>query len=88
MKDARDSSSSSLCNSSSADYVRLCALLARTGIKLFNLAALLDFPNVIGPNESNLDRETRHFAQNNSSNELQTSLSSCKSRDESLSEPT
>ena len=31
------------------------------GIKLFNLAALLDFPNVIGPNESNPDRDTSRF---------------------------
>ena len=30
-------------------------------IKLFNLAALLDFPNVIKPNESNPDSETSHF---------------------------
>ena len=32
------------------------------GIKQFNLAALLDFPNVIKPNESNPDSETSNFA--------------------------
>ena len=32
-----------------------------TGIKLFNLAALLNFPKLIGPNESNPDSETNHF---------------------------
>ena len=32
------------------------------GIKQLNLAALLDFPNVIGPKESNHDRETSCFA--------------------------
>ena len=42
------------------------APLVRTGIELSNLAALLDFPNVIRPNESNPDSETSH---------LQTSLS-------------
>ena len=31
------------------------------GIKSFNCVALLDFPNVIGPNESNSDSEMTHF---------------------------
>ena len=30
------------------------------GIKRYNLVALLDFPNVIGPKESNPDDETNH----------------------------
>ena len=33
------------------------------GIKQSNLAALLDFPNVIRPIESNTDDETSHFAE-------------------------
>ena len=32
------------------------------GIKHFNRAALLGFRNMIGPNESNSDSETSHFA--------------------------
>ena len=44
-----------------AGYLRFRAPLARTGIKQFNRAALLDFPKVIGPKESNPDGETSHF---------------------------
>ena len=32
------------------------------GIKRFNFAAPVDFPNVIGPNESNPDSEKSHFS--------------------------
>ena len=35
--------------------------LARMMLKQSNLAALLDFPNVIRPNESNPDDETIYF---------------------------
>ena len=38
------------------------ASLAKMGIKWFNRVALLDFPNVIKPNESNPDSKTSHFA--------------------------
>ena len=48
-------------SSSRAGYSRFGAPLARTGIKQFNFAGLLDFPNVIRPNESNPDDETSHF---------------------------
>ena len=51
-----------MCNSSRAGYFLFPATLARTGIKRFNLVALLDFPNVIRPNELNPDDETSHFA--------------------------
>ena len=54
-KRPRDSSSSSVCNWSRADYFRSGALLAWMGIKRFNLTALQDFPNVIRHNESNPD---------------------------------
>ena len=67
---AQDSFSSSVCNSSRAGYFQFSAPLARTGMKLSNLAALLDFPNVI--NESNpddgLDAQKKNYPQ------LQTSL--------------
>ena len=38
------------------------APLARTGLKRSDLTALLDFPNVLRPDESNPDDETSHFA--------------------------
>ena len=57
-----DSSSSSVCNSSRAIYFWFNAPLARMGIKQSNRVALLDFPSVIRPNESNPDDETSHFA--------------------------
>ena len=50
-----DSSSSSVCNSSRAIYFWFNAPLARMGIKQSNRVALLDFPSVIRPNESNPD---------------------------------
>ena len=50
-----------MCNSSRDGYFLSGAPLARTGIKRFDLAALLDFPSVIRPNESNPDGETTHF---------------------------
>ena len=59
-------SSSSVCNLSRAVYFRFSAPLARTGIKQSKLVVLLGFPNVVRPNESNLDSETittNHFAE-------------------------
>ena len=56
-------SSSSVFNSSRAGYFLFPAPLARTGIKLLNLAALLDFPNVIRPNETNPDGATSNVAE-------------------------
>ena len=55
----------------------------KTIVYLFRLRveALLDFPNVIRPNESNHESETSHYgldAQKQLSTELQTSLSPCK----------
>ena len=41
-------------------YFRFSAPLAKTGIKLSNVAALLDFQNVIRPSESNPDSEANH----------------------------
>ena len=46
-------SSSSVCNSSRDSYFQSAALLARMGIKLFKLTALLDFPYP--------ESETSHF---------------------------
>ena len=57
-----DFSSSSVCNSSRASYFQSGASQARTGIKRSKLAALLDFPNVIRPNESRPDDETSRIA--------------------------
>ena len=51
-----------VCHSSRAGYFWSDAPLARMRINRFNCAALLDFPNVIRPNESNPDTETSHFA--------------------------
>ena len=74
-----DFSSLSVCNSSRVGYFRFSALLARTGLKRCNLAALLEFPNVIRPNELNPDDERSHYAafwtlKKKISTELQTSL--------------
>ena len=58
----RDSSFSlSVCNSSRVGYFLSGSPLARTVIKQSNLVALLDFPKVIRPNESNPDCETTCF---------------------------
>ena len=80
-----------MCKSSRADYFLFGALLARTGMKRFNLAALLDFPKVIGPNESNSESETSHFSEvwtlRKISMESQMSLSPCKSMGKSLFGP-
>jgi len=43
-----------------AGYFWFSALLTWMGIKWFNLAAILDFPNVIGPNCSNPDSKISH----------------------------
>ena len=51
-----------LCVIPGAGYLWFPTLLARIGIKQYNLEALLDFQNVIGPNESNPDSFTSHFA--------------------------
>ena len=51
-----------MCNSSRVSYFWSGAPLVRRGIKQSHFAALLDFPNVIRPNESNPESETSHFA--------------------------
>ena len=55
----RTRDSSSLCNSSRVVHSQFATPLARMGIKQLNCVALLDFPNVSRPNESNLES---HFA--------------------------
>ena len=61
------------------------------GIRSFNLAALLDFQNVIGPNGLNSDNELNNFAgcdfQKKLSADLQTSLSQCTNMGKGLFEP-